>query len=78
MAKARLERDSALLQDMDVYLVDVIRERPISNHLAQRLDEIHESPQLLVLHKGEVILVQSHIDVEAREVLDVLDAHASV
>jgi bacillithiol system protein YtxJ len=72
MAKGRLERDSQLLGTLDVYLIDVLRERPLSNHIAQRLGEIHESPQLLVLHKGEVVLVQSHFDVNAPEVMEVL------
>lgn len=76
MAKGRLERDAQLLGGLEVYLIDVLKERPLSNHIAQRLGEIHESPQLLVLHKGEVILVQSHFDVNASEVMEVLGVNA--
>lgn len=43
-----------------VYLVDVIRDQPLSREIARRLSVRHESPQALVLRAGEVVWSGSH------------------
>lgn len=43
-----------------VYLVDVIRARPLSREVERRLSVRHESPQALVLRQGDVLWHGSH------------------
>ncbi|MBU3676751.1 MAG: DUF2847 family protein, partial [Chitinophagaceae bacterium] len=39
---------------------DLIAYRPISQAIAERFQVHHESPQILLIHKGECILDASH------------------
>lgn len=43
-----------------VYLLDVIRHRPLAREVTRRLGVHHESPQALVLNAGEVVWTGSH------------------
>ncbi|MBL8896735.1 MAG: bacillithiol system redox-active protein YtxJ [Planctomycetes bacterium] len=43
-----------------IHLVDVLRSRPLSNLLAERLRVRHESPQLLVVEGGRCLAHASH------------------
>ena len=51
--------------DVPVYLVDVIRSRPLSQEVERRLEVRHESPQAFVLRGGEVVWHGSHRAVTA-------------
>ena len=55
--------------NVPVYLVDVIRDRPLAREVARRLEIRHESPQAFVLRGGDVVWSGSHGDVTA-EALD--------
>lgn len=44
----------------DVYYLDLIAHRDISNEIAQRFKVNHESPQLLVIKNGNVVAHESH------------------
>lgn len=48
-----------------VYLIDVIRARPISREVERRFSVRHESPQAFVLHRGAVVWHGSHRAVTA-------------
>lgn len=48
-----------------VYLIDVIRDRPLSKEVERRLSVRHESPQAFVLREGEVVWHGSHRGVTA-------------
>lgn len=43
-----------------IHLIDVLRSRPLSSLLAERLRVRHESPQLLVVEGGRCIAHASH------------------
>jgi len=51
--------------DVPVYLVDVIRDRPLAREVTRRLGIRHESPQALVLRTGDVVWTGSHTAVTA-------------
>lgn len=72
MVKNRLERD--LLKDIDVYYLDLIAYRNISNLIAQLSGVDHESPQLIVFKNGQAVYDASHTAISADELLDVLEA----
>lgn len=57
-AKAKTEVDAFMSETgRDVYLVVVPEERPISNALADALEVEHESPQLLMIDRGKVFVL---------------------
>ena len=42
--------------------VRVVEERPVSQEIARRAGVTHQSPQALLLHRGEVVWLASHGD----------------
>lgn len=46
------------------YYLDLIAYRAISNAIAEKFQIMHESPQLIVLWKNEVVYVASHSDID--------------
>lgn len=46
--------------DVDLYYLDLLNYREISNEIANRFQVYHESPQLLVLKNGVVVVHASH------------------
>ncbi len=46
--------------DVPIYMVDVIVQRPLSQELERRLAIRHESPQAILLKKGEPVWNDSH------------------
>ena len=51
-----------------VHLVVVQTARPLSNEIASRTGVRHESPQAIVLSRGEAAWTASHYDITAAEV----------
>jgi bacillithiol system protein YtxJ len=48
-----------------IYLISVRRRREVSRHIAEQTGIRHESPQVIVMRKGEVIGTGSHDDITA-------------
>ena len=68
-ALSRLERQWNLADSqVKAYFLDLIRHRNISNRLAEVFDVVHESPQLLFIHKGKCAYHSSHLAIDAQEV----------
>ncbi len=70
MAKARLDRDQGQLDHVDSYYLDLLAYRSLSNLIANRLAVHHESPQVIVVHQGEVSYDESHLDIQVDELLE--------
>ena len=51
------------LKDFKVYYLDLLSYRGISNEIGYTFQVLHQSPQLLVVKKGEVISHASHYDI---------------
>jgi len=49
--------------NLDSYLVKVIEDRPVSNHIAEETNIKHESPQLFLIQDKEVRWHTSHSDI---------------
>ncbi|MEM6895236.1 MAG: bacillithiol system redox-active protein YtxJ [Bacteroidota bacterium] len=47
-------------QKVDLYLLDLLSHRDVSNAVASHLGVFHESPQLLIIKNGEVVFHTSH------------------
>ena len=69
MAKNRLDKlnDTG---DAELYYLDLIRYRPISNKIAADFHVHHESPQTLLIIKGECVFEESHNGISAEETED--------
>ncbi|MBC7916030.1 MAG: bacillithiol system redox-active protein YtxJ [Pyrinomonadaceae bacterium] len=68
MAKKKFEFDwDALPPDTSVYFLDLIKNRTISNAIAETFNVHHESPQLLLIKDGECIYESSHGEISAEE-----------
>ena len=46
--------------DIDLYFLTIQHHRDVSNRIEDKFDVRHESPQLLVIKKGEVVFHTSH------------------
>lgn len=71
MAKRRFEMDwEAIPETTNLYFLDLISYRNISNQIAETFQVHHESPQILVIKNGECVLDASHSDISAEEVAE--------
>lgn len=59
------ENDFAM--DQDVFILDVIFNRQLARTISERLQVVHESPQLLLIHKGECIWAEDHLEIDPFE-----------
>ena len=68
MAKMRLEDHwDFTTEEVDIYFLDLIRYRAISNEIADRFAVYHESPQLILIRNGEATYDASHLDISVKE-----------
>jgi monothiol bacilliredoxin len=69
-ARAHREAEAFLRShpEHEIHVVHVIEERGVSDHIATVTGVRHQSPQILVLRKGEVVWHVSHFDVTAEAV----------
>lgn len=51
--------------DAPVYMISVRRQREIARHVAQSTGVRHESPQIVVLRRGDVLASASHDEITA-------------
>ncbi len=76
MAKNRIERywtdeDSGKIQPV---LLDLIRYREISHAIALEFSVLHESPQVLLISKGQCVYDASHMDIDYHDILQQVSA----
>lgn len=71
-------REVARLQDVrpsaPVHLISVRSGRDLSRYVEQRTGVRHESPQVIILCKGEVVAAASHWQIECDALADLLPA----
>lgn len=73
IAKYRLEDSWSFSQkEIEPYFLDLIAFRDVSNAAAAEFEVHHESPQIILVWKGEVILDASHLDISVDEIKEVL------
>ena len=71
MAKKRFELDwESLPENINLYFLDLLRFRELSNAIATDFDVFHQSPQLLLVKDGECIYEASHGDISVEEALE--------
>ncbi|MGB1204616.1 MAG: bacillithiol system redox-active protein YtxJ [Chitinophagales bacterium] len=69
MAKSRLERGWNISEaEADIYYLDLIQYRSVSNAIAANLDVVHQSPQVIVVRNGKAIYDASHSAIDAQSI----------
>ena len=54
--------------ESDVYYLDLIQFRDISNQIASKFDVAHQSPQLIIIKDGVVTYNASHSSINAEKI----------
>ena len=62
------EYSTEIQKNADVYYLDLIAFRGVSDSIANRYNVVHESPQILVINNGECTFNASHSDVSFKSV----------
>ena len=63
------EYSNEIKKNADVYYLDLIAFREISNSIANYYGVVHESPQIIVINNGECTFNASHSDVSFKSAL---------
>lgn len=61
--------------EADVYYIGVIEQRPLSNYIAEKTGIQHESPQLLAIRNGEIKYTESHLMIDPRILLSLVNGN---
>ncbi len=69
VAKNRIEKQ-ALSNAVQVYMIDVVSQRPLSQFVAAKLDVVHQSPQLIKVVEGKTEFDASHMSISASQLVD--------
>lgn len=56
--------------EMDIYYLDLLNYRDISNAIAEKTNVFHQSPQVIVLKNNEVVYTATHSSINAQQALD--------
>ena len=67
MALKQFENEFDLVDQVDIYFLDLLEHRDISNEIASRFNVYHQSPQLLLIKEGKSVYDVSHSDIDAEE-----------
>ncbi len=62
----------SVIEDADFFFVDVIKNRPVSNQVAELTGIKHESPQVVVIRNGVVAWSASHGSITQKGLLSAL------
>ncbi len=68
IAKSRLDSRIDADVNADLYYLDLLSFRTVSNDVSEKLGVHHESPQVIVIHKGEVTYDESHLDISFEDI----------
>lgn len=75
MAKLRLEDHwDFSKEEVDIYFLDLIRYRALSNEVAEQFSVYHESPQLILVRNGETTYDASHLDISVKELRECFES----
>lgn len=72
MALKQFENEYSFADQVDLYLLDLLQNRDISNQVATDFEIQHQSPQLILIQNGKAIYHISHENIEASELKNYL------
>lgn len=56
-------------QKIDLYYLDLLAHRPVSNKIAEDLGVTHQSPQLIVIENGKAVNNASHQNISVDQIV---------
>lgn len=72
-AKERLDLGTDLIKSKgDLHHLDLLNRRSVSKFIAERLDVIHQSPQVIVIKDEKVMYTASHHSIEPEKIVGFL------
>jgi bacillithiol system protein YtxJ len=74
MALHRLQRKSSSVPGLKVYFLDLRAYRNVSNAIEATFDVTHESPQVLIIDKGQAVYHRSHGEIDPSQIREFLDS----
>lgn len=73
-AKSSLESDlETIAKKADLHLVDVIAQRPLASKISDKTGIRHESPQVILMYKGDPFWHDSHGGVRIKSLVEALN-----
>lgn len=73
MALKQFERDWNLSQDdCHLYYIDILAHRKVSNLIAEELELVHESPQVLLMINKELMHHASHAEIDSATIMQLI------
>lgn len=66
-ALKQFENEYNLENNVDLYFLDLLNYREVSNEIANRFQVVHQSPQLILIKNGVAVYDASHSDIQANE-----------
>ena len=76
-AREQVERFGRTAPSLPITVVDVMRQRPLSEGIAQQTGVRHESPQVLLVSNGRVRWHTSHAGITTAALSDAVATHAA-
>ena len=64
-ALKQFENEYNLEDKVDLYFLDLLNYREVSNEIVNRFQVVHQSPQLLLIKNGVAVYNASHSDIQA-------------
>ncbi len=72
MVLKNFEREYNLKDKIELYFLDLLEYRDISNEISTRFDVVHQSPQIIVIKEGNVFYNASHASIDATELKNLI------
>jgi bacillithiol system protein YtxJ len=70
MAFKNFENEFNLASEIEIYYLDLLNFRAISNEIASRFGVVHQSPQILLIKNGVSVYNKSHENIDATNLKD--------
>ncbi len=67
-ALKQFENEYNLEDKVDLYFLDLLNYREVSNEIVNRFQVVHQSPQLLLIKNGVAVYNASHSEIEASQI----------
>ncbi|MFB0904609.1 MAG: bacillithiol system redox-active protein YtxJ [Nonlabens sp.] len=58
--------------DVTYYFLDLLNFRDVSNAVAEKLNVVHQSPQLIILYNKEILHIESHQGIDIKKVQEIV------
>ncbi len=65
-----VEKFDVPVEEVDIYFLDLLSYRSVSDEISIKFQVTHQSPQIIVVKNGKAIYDASHYDIQAHKILE--------